>query len=67
MKEDQAWELKSNYREKYYDNRTIARQEEEKIWNDRFKASVNKKWSLEKRELLDGGQGKQRFFRQGGR
>ena len=55
MKEDQAWELKSNYNEKKYDNRTIARQEEGKMWKDRFEATVNEKWSLEKRELLDGG------------
>ena len=66
MKEDQAWELKSKYVEKKYDNRVIARQEEEeKKWNEKFEQRVADTWSPEKRELLDGGQGKQSFFFEG--
>ena len=65
MKEDQAWELKLKYVEKKYDNRVIARQEEEKKWNEKFEQRVADTWSPEKRELLDGGQGKQSLFCQG--
>ena len=54
MKEDQAWELKSKYVEKKYDNRVIARQEEEKKWNKKFQQRVADTWSPEKRKLWMG-------------
>jgi len=57
--------LKSKYVEKKYDNRVIARKEEEKKWNKKFEQRVADTWSPEKRELLNGGQGKQSLFWKG--